>query len=160
MFAKGNDMKIGLFYGSETGNSEILCEDIEAELGDGFECDIQSLADVDPAALDKDRFYIFVTSTYGNGDLPSTALPFEEALTTGKPDLSGIRFAIFGLGDQVFSETFAHGSLKLSEMLLAQKAEMIGERGIHDASSFEMPEDIALPWVQGIMEQLQADEAA
>ena len=153
-------MKVGLYYGSETGNSEMLCEDIEAELGAGYDCHIESLADVDPGALDKDTFYIFVTSTYGNGDLPSTALPFEEALKADAPDLSGIRFAMFGLGDQEFAETFNHGSLKLSQMLIAQKAVMIGERGLHDASGFEMPEYIALPWVAGIMEQLQAAEAA
>ncbi|MEL6451657.1 MAG: flavodoxin domain-containing protein [Pseudomonadota bacterium] len=153
-------MKIGLYYGSETGNSEMLCEDIEAELGDGYDCHIASLADVDAGALDKDVFYIFVTSTYGNGDLPSTALPFEEGLVEGKPDLTGIRFAIFGLGDQVFSETFNHGSLKLSQMLIDRGATMVGERGLHDASGFEMPEDIALPWVGTIMEQVQAAQAA
>ncbi|MEO0401358.1 MAG: flavodoxin domain-containing protein [Pseudomonadota bacterium] len=153
-------MKIGLYYGSETGNSEMLCEDIETELGDGYECHIESLSDVDPSSLDKDTFYIFVTSTYGNGDLPSTALPFEDALKADAPDLTGIRFAMFGLGDQVFAETFNHGSLKLSQMLVAQNAEMIGERGLHDASGFEMPEDIALPWVVTIMEQFQAAKAA
>lgn len=153
-------MNIGLYYGSETGNSEILCEDIEAELGEGFICDIQSLADVEPGALDKSWFHIFVTSTYGNGDLPSTALPFEEALTQNAPNLSGVRFAIFGLGDQVFAETFNHGSKKLAEMLVAQGARQVGERGLHDASGFEMPEDIALPWVRGIMDLIAADKAA
>ena len=152
-------MNIGIYYGSETGNSEMLCEDIETELGDGFTCDIQSLADVDPAALDKDWFYLFVTSTYGNGDLPSTALPFEAALEA-KPDLNGLRFAIFGLGDQVFAETFNHGSKKLAEMLVACGAQQVGERGLHDASGFEMPEDIALPWVQGIIGQVTANAAA
>ncbi|WP_299701993.1 flavodoxin domain-containing protein [uncultured Tateyamaria sp.] len=153
-------MKVGIYYGSETGNSEMLCEDIETELGEGFDCDIQSLADVDPAAMEKDAFYIIVTSTYGNGDLPSTALPFEDALTEGKPDLNGVRFAIFGLGDMVFSETFNHGSMKLSEMLKAQGAVQVGERGLHDASGFDMPEDVALPWVQGIMCLMAADKAA
>ncbi len=153
-------MNIGIYYGSETGNSEMLCEDIEAELGESFTCDIQSLADVDPATMDRDRFCIFVTSTYGNGDLPSTALPFEEALTERTPDLKGLRFAIFGLGDQVFAETFNHGSKKLCEMLVARGAVQIGERGLHDASGFEMPEDIALPWVRGIMDLIAADKAA
>lgn len=152
-------MKVALYYGSETGNSEILCEDIESELGDGFECEISSLADVDPTALDKGTFYFFITSTYGNGDLPSTALPFEDAMNEKKPDLTGIRFAIFGLGDQVFSETFNHGSLKLSDMLKSANAEMVGERGLHDASSFEMPEDIALPWVHTILQELSARAA-
>ena len=153
-------MNIGLYYGSETGNSEMLCEDIETELGERFTCDIQSLADVDPATLDKAWFYFFVTSTYGNGDLPSTALPFEAALTEGAPDLSGVQFAIFGLGDQVFSETFNQGSQKLSQMLQAQGAVQVGERGLHDASGFEMPEDIALPWVRGILDLIAANKAA
>ena len=153
-------MKIGLYYGSETGNSEMLCEDIEADLGDGYECEILSLADVDPAAMDKDTFYVIVTSTYGNGDLPSTALPFEEALTEGQPDLTGIRFAIFGLGDMVFAETFAQGSEKLAQMMKDRGAVQVGERGIHDASGMDMPEDLALPWVRGIMEMMEADKAA
>lgn len=152
-------MKIGLYYGSETGNSEMLCEDIRDELGAGFDCEIESLADVDPGDLDGDTFYIFVTSTYGNGDLPSTALPFEAALKEGKPDLSGVRFAIFGLGDQVFAETFNHGSMKLAAMLAELKAEQVGERGLHDASSMEMPEDIALPWVNTIIGSLSARAA-
>lgn len=153
-------MKVGIYYGSETGNSEMLCEDIEAELGEGFDCDIKSLADVDPAEMEKGTFYIIVTSTYGNGDLPSTALPFEEALKTKNPDLNGVRFAIFGLGDMVFAETFNHGSMKLSEMLKTQGAVQVGERGLHDASGFDMPEDVALPWVQGIMGLMAADKAA
>lgn len=144
-------MQVGIYYGSETGNAEMLCEDIEAELGDGFACEISSLSEVDPAGLDPGSFYIFVTSTYGNGDLPTLALPFEEALLTNKPDLSGVRFAIFGLGDMVFAETFNHGSQKLAQMLVAHGAQQVGERGIHDASSFEMPEDIALPWVQTVL---------
>lgn len=152
-------MQIGIYYGSETGNAEMLCEDIEAELGEGFDCHISPLSEVDPSALDSETFYIFVTSTYGNGDLPTTALPFEEALKEGKPDLTGIRFAIFGLGDMVFSETFNHGSQKLAEMLVAQGAQQVGERGIHDASSFDMPEDVALPWVSAIIPQAMAKAA-
>ena len=153
-------MKVCIYYGSETGNSEMLCEDIEADLGAAHSCEIASLADVDPAHLDRDAFYIFVTSTYGNGDLPSTVLPFEDALTAGAPDLNGIRFAIFGLGDQVFAETFNHGSKKLGEMLTGLGARQVGTRGLHDASGFEMPEDIALPWVRGIMEIMATDQAA
>ena len=152
-------MKIGLYYGSETGNSEMLCEDIEAELGDGYECHIASLAEVDAAALEKETFYVFVTSTYGNGDLPSTALPFEESLTQGKPDLTGIRYAIFGLGDQVFAETYNQGSEKLAAMLTELGARQVGERGLHDASSIDMPEDIALPWVTGILAAFEAQAA-
>ncbi|MEM8796773.1 MAG: flavodoxin domain-containing protein [Pseudomonadota bacterium] len=152
-------MKIGLLYATETGNSEMLCDDIETELGTGFDCDIQNMGEVDPADLDTDTLYIFVTSTYGNGDLPSTATSFFDALNEHKPDLSGIRFAMFGLGDRVFDETFNQGSERLAASLKECKAEMIGERGLHDASSGEMPEDIALPWIRTIMSEVTAEAA-
>ncbi len=152
-------MKIGLLYGTETGNAEILCDDIETELGSDHECAIESLADVSHADLDADTFYIFVVSTYGNGDLPSGASKFFDEVSEDKPDLSRITFAIFGLGDMVFDYTFAQGSEKLAALLKECKAKMIGERGIHDASSIDMPEDIGLPWVQGIMSQMMAEAA-
>ena len=60
----------------------------------------------------------------------------------------------------VFADTFAFGSRILMELLLERGAKMVGERGIHDASGFDMPEDIALPWVQEIMGLMQADKAA
>lgn len=152
-------MKIAFLFGTETGNSEMLCEDIRDDLGDGFDCTIENLGDVDPRDLEAGTFYFIVTSTYGNGDLPTQALPFEDAMNTQEPDLAQIRFAIFGLGDQVFAETFNHGSKRLAEMLVTAGATQIGERAMHDASSLEMPEDLALPWAKNILAQL-TDKAA
>lgn len=152
-------MNLHFLYGTETGTSEILCEDIEAEIGDGFETTVTSLGDVDPADLDGETFYIIVTSTYGTGDLPMSAQPFFDKLESAKPDLSKVRFAIFGLGDMVFSETFAFGSKILMEKLVECGARMVGERGIHDASSPDLPEDVAVPWAQEIMGLAQAEAA-
>ncbi|WP_136442553.1 flavodoxin domain-containing protein [Pacificoceanicola onchidii] len=152
-------MKIHFLYGTETGNSEILCDDMQDELGADVTSRISDMGTVDPADLDPEEFHIVVTSTYGNGDLPSTAVSFSDALAETKPDLSGIRFAIFGLGDMVFAETFAQGSKTLMEQLLACKAEQVGERGIFDASGADMPEDIGVPWLHGILALLQAKAA-
>ncbi|MEM9330324.1 MAG: flavodoxin domain-containing protein [Pseudomonadota bacterium] len=152
-------MKVGLLYGTETGNAEMLCDDIEEELGSGFECEINDLGDIEPEELNEDTFYIIVTSTYGNGDLPTTAAPFYDKLTEEKPDLSNVRFAIFGLGDMVFDETYNQGSERLRKLLVECGAKMIGERGLHDASSGEPPEDLALPWVQNIVAQLSVEAA-
>lgn len=158
-FDKGPGMHIHFLYGTETGNSEMLCEDMIEALGSAVDTSLDSLADVTPADLSADRFHVFVTSTYGTGDLPATAQPFAEALDQDAPDLSQIRFAIFGLGDMVFEDTFAHGSERLMEKLLACKAQMVGERAMHDASGLDMPEDIAIPWVHGILAQLNAAAA-
>lgn len=152
-------MKIALLYGTETGNAEILCDDMEARLSDEHNCTITALADISPFELNPESFYIFVTSTYGNGDLPAGAAKFYDTLNDEKPDLGKIRFAIFGLGDMVFNYTFAQGSEKLMDALKQCKATMVGERGIYDASSSEMPEDIGLPWLEGIMSQVALEDA-
>lgn len=152
-------MKIAFLHGTETGNAEMLCEDMEAELGGGFECTIDGLGEVDPAELESEPLYVIVCSTHGNGDVPGAALPFTEALEAGKPDLSHVRFAIFGLGDMVFAETFANGSKVVMDLLVSCGATMIGERGIHDASTTEPPEDEGLPWFSAILSQVQAEAA-
>lgn len=152
-------MKIHFLYGTETGSAEMLCEDIRDDLGDGFEVELSSLGDVDPATLNAETFYFFVSSTYGNGDLPVTAQPFYDAIVEKSVDLSHVRFAIYGLGDMVFAETFAFGSKILMEKLLEQGATMIGERCIHDASSPDLPEDLGIPWAHDVLAQLKAQAA-
>lgn len=152
-------IKIALLYGTETGNSEILCDDMKETLDGDFDCSITALADVSPSELDPEAFHIFVTSTYGNGDLPAGAATFYDMLNEQKPDLSNIRFAIFGLGDMVFDYTFAQGSEKLMDALKQCRANMVGERGIYDASSGEMPEDVGLPWLDGIVPHIALEDA-
>lgn len=152
-------MEIHFLFGTETGSAEMLCEDIRDDLGEDFSCRIDGMGDVDPATLTGDAFYVFVTSTYGTGDLPMAAQPFYDRLVADAPDLSHVSFAIFGLGDMVFSETFAFGSKILMEKLLERGAVMVGERGIHDASAPEMPEDVALPWIAGILGKVRAEAA-
>jgi MioC protein len=152
-------MKIALLYGTESGNAEMLCEDLRDELDDAHDVEMSNLADVAPEGLNPDTFYILVTSTHGNGDLPAGAAEFADAVEEQKPDFSGIFFAIFGLGDMVFEETFNQGSERLMNIMLAQKAGQIGDRGIHDASTGEMPEDIAIPWLQTCMAQFTAQAA-
>jgi len=147
-------MNITLLYGTETGNAELLCEDIAAELSAAHEVDIANLEDTDPTALDLSRFHIVVCSTYGEGDLPASALPFAETLAASGHDLSGLRFAVFGLGDMTYAETFANGSNRMAALLTAHGAQMFGARGTHDASSGDAPEDVALPWVRTLIDGL------
>lgn len=152
-------MKLHFLYGTETGSAEMLCEDIEEDLGGGFDCTITAMGEVDPQTLDADTVYLFVTSTYGNGDLPSMAMPFYEALDAAKPDLSHVRFGVFGLGDMVFSATYNQGSERLMEKLVERGAKMVGDRGLHDASTPDLPEDLAIPWAHDVVAQLNATAA-
>lgn len=149
-------MKVNLLYGTETSTAELLCEDLEKEISGEVDTEILDMADVPPETLTSDAFYVLVTSTFGSGDLPANAQVFYDNLTRAKPDLSDVRFAIFGLGDRSFGDTFNGGSKQLMEKMLELGAQMVGERGLFDASGVEMPEDIALPWLRGVLGQSAA----
>lgn len=147
-------MKIVLLYGTETGNSEMLCEDLESEFGGDHDLTVQNLSEVAPADLDRDAFHIIVCSSYGDGELPASAQPFAEALSAGA-DLAGLRFAIFGLGDSDY-ETFGEGSHQLADLLIKHKAEQVGPRIVHDAQSGDLAEDLAFPWFEERVSEAEA----
>lgn len=146
-------MPLAILYGTETGNAEMLAEDIASHLGNAS---VTNLADFDPADFDTGTFYIVVTSTYGDGELPASAQPFAEKMAAQTPDLTGIRFAIFGMGDSEYPETFNFGGKRLEAILTEAGAERIGERVTHDASGSEMADDLALPWIDEILASVEA----
>lgn len=143
-------MKIAVLYGTETGNAEMLAEDIAAHLS-GHGCTVANLADIEPGSLSADCLYLIVCSTYGEGELPASAKPFAERMEATKPDLSGVRFAVFGMGDSEYPETYNHGGKRIQALMAAAGARMLGERIAHDASGSEMPEDLALPWADAVV---------
>lgn len=149
-------MKIHFLYGSQSGTAEILCDNLMDSLSDGFDGKVSSLDEVDPTDLDAETFYVLVSATFGSGQVPDSAQSFLDALEERKPDLSRIRFAIFGLGDRSFGETFNNGSKLLMSEMVACNARIMGERGLHDASSEDLPQNVALPWLKGILDQLSA----
>lgn len=145
-------MKIGILFGTETGNAEMLAEDLLAHVEDDNEATCANLCDVDPAELSPDTFYMVICSTYGDGELPSSAQPFADALAASQPDLTGVHFAAFGLGDTEYEETFNFGSKEIVRILTERRAVQIGQRPTHDASGPDMPEDLAIEWADEVIE--------
>ncbi|MEM1377868.1 MAG: flavodoxin family protein [Pseudomonadota bacterium] len=152
-------MKVGIFYGSETGNSEMVCYDIEGALKDQYTCEVRDLDDVQPSDLSAEDFYILVVSTHGDGDLPIPADHFVERVKKQDAKFDGVRFAIFGMGDTLYDATYNWGSAKVAKLLTERNATQIGVRGLHDASSYEEPEEVAVPWVQSVVTKLFAEAA-
>lgn len=149
-------MNVEFLFGTESGTAEILCDDLDAAISDRASTKIVSLEKTDATALTSDTLYVLVCSTFGTGDVPATAERFYINLLRKKPDLSHVRFAIFGLGDRTFGETFAQGSEKLMTAMAGCSATMIGERGIADASGSDLPEDVAVPWLEEIIALYQS----
>ncbi|SDO05555.1 flavodoxin domain-containing protein [Pseudomonas jinjuensis] len=143
-------MKMIVLYGTETGNAEMVADDIRDALGNDYETSVHDMSRFDADQLSADDFHIIVCSTYGDGELPNSAQPFFNSLEQRRPDLCGLRFAAFGLGDS-FYDTYNNGSQIIADKLCELGAEQVGERGLHDASSGELPGDVALAWTRQIL---------
>lgn len=143
-------MNYTVLFGTESGTAEMVAEDIAEALGAGTRlCDLQ---DMDPGSLRSDSLYIIVCSTYGDGELPASAQPFATALQQDRPDLTGVRFSLFGLGDRGYAESFNRGGDALAELLTALGAIRIGEHARHDAAGFEDASETAASWALGLLQ--------
>lgn len=146
-------MKFSVLYGTESGNSEFIAQDLVEYLsGESFEAKLADLADTDPHVDPEVDVYLIVCSTHGEGELPNTAIPFLEALEEVKPDLAGVRYAMFGLGDSYYEDTYSRGSEIIDRKLTELGATRVGEYGRYDASSVDDGTELALAWVQTVFE--------
>ena len=149
-------MKINIVYATILGTSQMVAEELEDAFSDEYEINVQDILQVSPTKLSGDAFYVFISSTTGHGDMPDSAYDFVDAIGKTQANLSNINFAIFGLGDQGYADTFNMGSEKLADLLKGAGAVQIGKRGLFDASTLDMPEDIAIPWLKDILANMPA----
>ncbi len=141
-------MMISILYGTETGNTEMLAEDVAGELSAEHEVTVCNLDSFAPHEFSSSQLYLIICSTYGDGELPASAQGFAKILTEEQTDLSAVSFAVFGLGDSEYTDTYNFGSKHIAEIMTVRGAKQIGLRVVHDASGPDLPEDIALPWAQ------------
>ncbi|MFJ6231704.1 flavodoxin domain-containing protein [Pseudarthrobacter sp. NPDC092184] len=150
-------MKIQVLFGTESGNAEVAAEDLADSIrNDSQEVHVHDLSAFSISELQHDTMYVFLCSTYGEGDLPNTALPFYADLSVVRPDLTGVRYAMFGLGDTFYTETYGQGATKLDDKLSELGAERVGEVGRYDASSWEPVGEAAVAWFAGVLDEVAA----
>lgn len=142
-------MNIQVLFGTESGNAEMVAFDLSDELGGS---DAEDLSEFDIADLTTETLYLIVCSTHGEGELPQGAQPFAEALQDASPDLTGVRYAMFGLGDSTYPN-YSKGSDRLDEQLRSLGAERVGEFGRHDAAGREDPSELAAAWSAELVEE-------
>jgi cytochrome P450/flavodoxin len=137
---------IHVWYGTESGNAEMVGDEIVDILkGAGIETQLRELTDVAVEDVTAAQIAVLITSTYGEGGLPATTEPFHDALVAARPDLSGLRFASFGLGDSSY-ENYNNGIKTMSNLLVELGATLIGTVGRHDATTGLDPVDVATEW--------------
>jgi cytochrome P450/flavodoxin len=137
---------IHVWYGTESGNAEMVGDEIvEILKGVGVDAHLSELTDVEVDDVARAQIAVLITSTYGEGGLPATTEPFYDALVAARPDLSGLRFAAFGLGDSSY-ENYNNAIKTMSSLLVELGATQIGSVGRHDATTGLDPVDVATEW--------------
>ncbi len=145
---------IHILVGTMTGTAQLVAQELELAWDDGETVVKTRLMDkLDATVFDLPGVFLICTSTYGQGDVPDNAKALYEDLKAKRPDLSKVRYGVFGLGDRTYAETFNFGGRKFDELLAELGAKRIGDRVQHDASSGTLPEEVAAEWGEGWLAQ-------
>jgi MioC protein len=154
-------MKVTILVGTMTGTAQLCAQEMELALDDGeTQVETRMMDGLDASAFAGDGVFLICTSTYGQGDVPDNARALYEDLQKRRPDLSHVRYGVFGLGDRTYAETFNFGGKRFDEILTELGAQRIGERHMHDASSGILPEETALAWCREWLRLVREKQAA
>jgi len=98
--------KITVLYGTETGNSESLADELaKAAKAKGHDVDLSPASKKTLADLKTIENCVLVISTWGDGDAPADAEKFCESVYTAEEDevkLDKMRFHVIALGDKSY----------------------------------------------------------
>ncbi|MEQ8333519.1 flavodoxin domain-containing protein [Nisaea sp.] len=154
-------MKVKILVATQGGTADLCAQEMVDILEDrGYEADAILMGDFGLEVFDEGGHVIICTATYGYGEIPDNGTEFYEALVSEKPDLSRVSFAVFGLGDTTYEDTFNFAGQKFDTVLSECGAERVIERHIHDANSGAMAEDEAIEWIEGWIGALASKAAA
>ncbi len=118
-------MKIGIFYGSDTGNTEDAANKIAAAFGED-NVELHDMSDVSASDFEQYDFMIIGTSTWYDGELQGDWEDFFDELDD--IDFSGKTVALFGLGDQeTYGDYFCDGVGIIYEKVVERGAKVVGE---------------------------------
>lgn len=142
-------LRVGIFVATMTGLAEICAEEVQGALAvRGVDATISLMDTAAADDLDLADVIVVVSSTYGHGDVPDNGQAFF-AEVEALPDLSRKQFAVFGLGDRTYADTFCHAGEKWDGLLAAKGARRLVALERHDASSGTLAEDVAGEWAAG-----------
>ncbi|MFU0805092.1 MAG: Sulfite reductase [NADPH] flavoprotein alpha-component [Pseudoclavibacter caeni] len=144
-------MQTAILFGTESGNAELIAYELQEHLAPAIDAEVLDMSETPATQLDPDAFYLVICSTYGEGDLPAGAVPFKASLDEHRPDLHGMRYAMFGLGDSTY-DTYSQGSEIIDRAFAELGATRVGEYGRHDAASWDRDmTEIATEWADDVL---------
>lgn len=147
---------VNVLFGTVTGNAEEIATNIhsvlpEKGLRQGYLRNLAQYSDVPAFTKPSERsnsYNVIVVSTTGDGDPPETIRPFMKLLRTkDSSKLSGLNFAVLGLGDTNY-ENFCRTGKRIDTGLPKLGASRFLKRG--DADDGTGLELVVEPWLESL----------
>ena len=146
---------INILFGTQTGNSESVAEDLSNfALSNGFKTQINALDDIEMNNLSKMINVAIITSTYGEGEMPDNAQLFWNALSSNTaPQLNNMNYSVLALGDTGYEE-FCHAG-----KLLDTRLEQLGAKRVIKRIDCDVDfEDLAEKWINSVVQKFNPDK--
>lgn len=138
-----------MVVGSESGNAEMVGDVVKDTLDAlGHETELFKEGGLADADLASRAVVLLITSSTGIGDIPQNIEPLYDELREQRPDLSGVRYGLIGLGDRNYKDSFLGGPKKWDALLTELGASRVGERLELDATDNPCPDEDAAAWVK------------
>lgn len=117
--------KIGLFFGTQTGNTQTIAEQIQKEFGGESVVELIDIADAGPEDFEPYSYVIVGCPTWNIGELQSDWEGFYDDLDAIA--FSGKKVAYFGAGDQVgYADNFQDAMGILEEKISSLGGTTVG----------------------------------
>jgi len=151
---------LDIYFGSQTGTAEGFAKEIAEQCGAiGFRTKCIDLEDFEEETFATDcqgSISVFLMATYGEGDPTDNAIEFHSWIKDkdNETDLSGAKFAVFGLGNTQYEHYNAMGKL-VNKRLEALGATRTYEYGEGDDDN-DIDEDFET-WREGLVSALSGE---
>ncbi|MFT6284005.1 MAG: flavodoxin [Arenicella sp.] len=146
--------KIGIFVGSVYGNAQHVAEEVNTLFsGQGMESEVFT----DPTLNDFAQVssMLFISSTTGQGDIPPNLEFFIEDLRDQCLSMEQKPFAVAGLGDSSYGETYCGAGRQIFELLTELQGKPITELLKVDACETLEPEVEVVAWAEKLLPELR-----
>ena len=118
--------QIGLFFGTQTGNTESIAEQIQKELGGDRVVTLHDVSSVEASDFEDYDMLIIGCPTWNIGEMQSDWEGLYDEL--GSVDFSGKKVAYFGPGDQIgYSDNFQDAMGILEEKISELGGKTVGQ---------------------------------
>lgn len=144
---------VSIFVGSVYGNAQHVAEQAQELLTkQGVKAKIYEDAKIDD--FKQAEAVLVIASTTGQGDIPENLLPLCIELREQFPLMQQKPFAVAGLGDSSYGETFCAAGKQVHELLCELQGKAVADLLVVDACETLEPEKEVLPWLASLVDKL------